>query len=489
MCSAMRKQGEQAGRTPGRRLLLAVALAFFAGCSSGPAGAPQGSGRAQPPQPRMSAAPLSSGRSAAPGPSSLLSAAPPVAPACQAIRVAPPALIDSAIDVAVPAIVDPNHTMEGFFDRVARLVRGNATDHVRIGVFGDSNMTMDWITGEMRRTAQGEYGDGGHGYVALGRPWNWYRHMDVRSGHDPLDYTPFAVSTRPSPEQCYGYAGIAARSERPGAVTWVATAEASSPIGTRASEFDAYFLRKPKGGTFEIRADGAVVERVSTESDRLEAGFVGFSLPDAPHRVEFVTTTRNAVTFFGVTLERKQPSIVVDSLGVGSASGPLLLRQNREVMREALKHRKYDLIILLLGGNQVWPVTYERLMGDLVDRLREALPGASVLITSPVDQVESILAWQSVPSLAQAARQNRKVAEEKGTAFWDFRGAMGGDASMARFIVTGMGRADGIHLSPKGAAYMGRRMLYALWRDLDAYLASHPEAGCELRHDGASASR
>ena len=159
-------------------------------------------------------------------------------------------------------------------------------------------------------------------------------------------------------------------------------------------------------------------------------------------------------------------------------------------LQKAKKHlEEMDLIILLLGGNQVWPVTYERLMGDLVDRLREALPGASVLITSPVDQVESILAWQSVPSLAQAARQNRKVAEEKGTAFWDFRGAMGGDASMARFIVTGMGRADGIHLSPKGAAYMGRRMLYALWRDLDAYLASHPEAGCELRHDGASASR
>jgi len=412
----------------------------------------------------------------------------PEAPSCQAVRVEPPALIASPIDVAVPAIVDPNRTMQGFYDRIAQLVRGTATDHVRIGVYGDSNMTMDWITGEMRRTAQATHGDGGHGYIALGRPWNWYRHMDVRAGHDPRDYTPFAVSTRPSQDNCYGYAGIAARSERPGAITWVATADGSSPVGTNASEFEAYFLRKPGGGSFEIRADGERVGEVATESTRLEAGFHAFSLPDAPHRVEFISTTRNSVVLFGVTLERKRPSFIVDSLGVGSASGPLLLRQNREVMREALRHRKYDLIILVLGGNQVWPVTYEKLMGELVDRLREALPQVAVLITSPVDQVDSVQAWQSVPSLAQAARQNRSVAQSKGTAFWDFRGAMGGEASMGRFIVTGMGRADGIHLTPKGAAYMGRRMLHALWRDLDGYLASHPEAGCPAAQENGSTS-
>jgi hypothetical protein len=34
----------------------------------------------------------------------------------------------------------------------------------------------------MRRILQTKYGDGGHGFVAAGRPWGWYLHQDVR--HD-----------------------------------------------------------------------------------------------------------------------------------------------------------------------------------------------------------------------------------------------------------------------------------------------------------------
>ena len=68
-------------------------------------------------------------------------------------------------------IVDEAHDLDSFYARVSPVsVRGKAKDHVRIAVYGDSNMTMDFITGSMRRLLQGKYGDGGHGYVAMGRP-------------------------------------------------------------------------------------------------------------------------------------------------------------------------------------------------------------------------------------------------------------------------------------------------------------------------------
>ena len=69
----------------------------------------------------------------------------------------------------VPAIEDPDgRNMNALYAKLARLLRHAATDHVRIGMYGDSNMTRDYITGEMRRTFQLRQGDGGHGFVSLG---------------------------------------------------------------------------------------------------------------------------------------------------------------------------------------------------------------------------------------------------------------------------------------------------------------------------------
>jgi len=395
------------------------------------------------------------------------------------VQAAVPELIPSKIDVPLPPVVDPGGAMTHFYERVAGLLHGRASGHVRIGVFGDSNMTMDWITGELRRTLQGMYGDGGHGYVALARPWEWYHHMDVRMGHDPRDWAPFAVSTHQSDDQCYGFGGIAARSQRADAITWVETADAAAPIGTHASRFQLYYLLRPMGGSFDIRLDGNVVATIETRGNELDGGYYTFRAEDMPHRMEIVSRTAAPSVVFGAALERDTPSIIVDSLGVGAVSGPLLLRQNHRVMKSSLRSRDYDLIVLLLGSNQVWPARYGAQMAELIARFREALPEVSILIMTPVDQVDSLKAWQSLPRVREVSEQNRKVAEDNRCAFWDFRGAMGGEASMVRFIISDMGVADGIHLTHKGATYMGRRVAHALWRDLNRYLAGHPRAGCD----------
>ncbi|MBI5537518.1 MAG: hypothetical protein HY898_32650 [Deltaproteobacteria bacterium] len=408
---------------------------------------------------------------------------------CSPVHVDLPELIPASIDVPVPPVVDPAGSMAHFHERMASLLRGQARDHVRIGVFGDSNMTMDWITGEMRRVLQARYGDAGHGYVALARPWEWYRHMDVKAGHDPRDWTPFAVSTHQADDQCYGFAGIAARSERAGAITWVATADPPAPIGTHASRFGVYYLRKPRSGPFDIQLDGRVVASLTTDHARIEAGYYAWTADDAPHKVEFISRAAVPTVLFGVTLERAAPGVVIDSLGIGAVSGPLLLRQNREVMRGALRARRYDLIVLLLGSNQVWPVRYVQEMTDLIARLRDALPEVSILVTTPVDRIDSMKAWRSVPGVREVSIQNRKVAEENRCAFWDFRGAMGGEASMLKFVLTNMAGGDGIHLTQKGASYMGRRTAYAIWRDLEGYLSNHPAAGCSPGASESTAER
>ena len=259
----------------------------------------------------------------------------PAARDCTPLEVAPPELITTPFDVPLPPLVDPEgRALASFYRRFAELLRGKATDHVRIAVYGDSNLTEDLLTGEMRRVLQARYGDAGHGYVAFGKPWAWYRHMDVEHDLEPRAWHSFAVSTDAARDQAYGLGGIAAESLSGGARAWVRTAPSSAPVGTRVSRIHVFYLERPGGGRFKIRVDGEDLATIATERDRLATGYRQLSLPDGPHGIGFVAD--RGVRLFGVALERETPGIVIDSLGVGGANEVLLARMNPAIVREAL---------------------------------------------------------------------------------------------------------------------------------------------------------
>src|SRR5262249_27239268 len=151
-----------------------VALAAL-GCAGAapepPAASPRSPGRAARGPVAVEPRPTGATRSADPWPTPI---------ACEPLAVPPLDAGKDPVGVPLPPIVDATGLVMGpFYERLARLARGRADDHVRIAVYGDSNLTMDWITGRMRRQLQARYGDAGHGFIALGRPWSHYKHMDV----------------------------------------------------------------------------------------------------------------------------------------------------------------------------------------------------------------------------------------------------------------------------------------------------------------------
>jgi hypothetical protein len=399
---------------------------------------------------------------------------------CEPLQTTLPELITTDIDVPVPAIEDPTGAMATLHDKLARLLRGKASEHVRIGVYGDSNMTRDYITGEMRRTLQARQGDGGHGFVSLGQPWTWYLHQDVRHGLDKDGWKSVNMSTVQVLDRLYGFAGIAAEAQRPGAVTWVATAPELSVIGRTVSHLDVYFLKRPKGGTFDIRVDGQVLSTVDTRSESIEAGFHAFDLPDAPHKVEFVAGPRGLVRLMGVTLERGQPSIIVDSLGIGGVSMELIAKGHRAVALQTLRRRRYDLVMFLTGATESDTPGHAKAVEQVVALHREALPGVPILLMSPPDLAGGPSGKPTLnPRMGRLSREKRRLALANGCPFWDFRAAMGGDQSIVRFTDRKMTWNDYIHLSEKGGAYMGRRLAFALWRDLMGHLERDSSAGCD----------
>jgi hypothetical protein len=383
-------------------------------------------------------------------------------------------LIQTRIDVPIPEIEDFGTGMQRFYARLDEVLGGRSRGPLRVAVYGDSNLTEDLFTGEMRRVLQGRYGDAGHGYVAVGKPWTWYRHMDVVHDLEPRAWKSYAVSTAAVSDQYYGIGGIAAESLSGRARAWVETAPPDSPVGRHAGVVEVFYLQRPKGGRFTVRADGKDLAVVETDAPTLGVGFRRFELEEGPHRIGFVAD--HGVRLFGVVLERKLPGVVIDSLGVGGANEVLLARMQTDGVRAALKHRPYDLVIFLTGATEDDTDAHDTALRERLLLHREALPQAALLVMSPPDYAYG---GRRLPKpskrIARLARRKQRIASDLGCAFWDFHGAMGGELSIARFADLGMAHSDLAHLNARGNAYMARRFLEAVRRGFDA----HTPAACD----------
>ncbi len=417
------------------------------------------------------------------GPSTVAVAAPALsasaslpAPVCADLVVELPEIISAGLDAPQPDIVDDGETLAAFFEKAARVVRKNGTDHVRIGVYGDSNMTMDFQTGEMRRILQKRYGDAGHGFIAAGRPWGWYLHRDIKHDADGR-WVAYDVSTDRAPDAIYGFANISMKSKEGNALSWLETVDETHDVGRSFSKFEIYALAQPWGGAFTVTLDGTLLETIETKADKKTPVFKAFETKDAAHRLELRAKGGN-VRLFGTVVERAGASFIVDSLGVGALNAEQLQWVDKESHRLTLAHRKYDLIIDMTGTNMFALDMHPKWMKNLIAMLRAAIPDVPVLLVSPPDLGHWDKPDESDARIVGVGKQKLEIARVEKTAFWDYWSAMGGQGSIFKFKAHGMAGGDLVHLNEKGGRYMGSRLGQALFRGLAAYGKKHPKAGC-----------
>ncbi len=408
-------------------------------------------------------------------------AVPPPSVACPPIddaKLTPPSCAATVVTTPIPPVVDPKGSLSSFYEHLAALARGVATDHVRIAMYGDSNLTMDGITGQIRRHLQTGLGDGGHGWVSLARPWAWYQHEDVRHSGTWRHFRQISTSTDQIHDAHYGLANIAAEGYGAGAAAWVATAREGGPVGTRASRFDVFYLKRPDGGDFDVVVDGKRTMTVTTRGPAYASAFERFTLSDEAHEIRVVLAGHGSVRLFGVTLERETPGVVVDSLGAGALNFEQMAHVKSSTRTPMVERRGWNLVVFQLGTNMFALKLHKQWAKAVLAEMRAALPAASFMLVTPVDYLLDYNDAHSDPRIVAVGEQLREVAAETGIAFWDFREAMGGDASIRSFIKKGLAEPDRVHLKKPGAELMADRMLCAMTRDLRAYLASHPDAGC-----------
>ena len=405
---------------------------------------------------------------------------PPISPA--AMREV--AFDTSVVKTPIPAIEGDPQLLARLYEKLARVSRGS-NERLRIAVYGDSNMTPDFITGSIRRELQARFGDGGHGFVAAVRPWPWYLHVDVLHGVTKEGtWRVFATSTSPIKDRLYGFANMAGESGEPNARTWVMTRPENDKDktlpGTRATSAEIFYLRRPAGGSFSVLVDGKKTEDVVASQRVTEAGFARATFPDGPHKVEAVVRNGHRVRFFGIALERAVPGIVIDSLGTGALNYEQLGRVEEGTRRAMLKERDYDLVVFLLGTNMFAPDMHEKWVKTALASFRAALPDTPMMLMSPPDVGKGPKDWTSDPRIEKMATLFRDIATAEHLLYWDFWRAMGGTGSIKRFAQNQIALRDFVHLGWKGGALMGRRFSHELVRGFTAYVMEHPEAGCDF---------
>jgi lysophospholipase L1-like esterase len=418
----------------------------------------------------------------------------PVCAPLDASKIAPFATCTTkVVKIPVPEIEDETGSLAPFYRKVAQVERKEATKPLRIGMYGDSNLTSDFISGHLRRVLQARWGDAGHGWISLSRPWGSYRHEDVSTGGMWNLFKQWAPTTHVCPDKEYGFANMAAESNEIGAAGWAGTTKnEKAEVGKAVTQFELHYLKQKGGGSLRVEIDKKDIKTISTKTEgdaKFELGVDTFPVDEGPHEIRVFVRGDGKVRIFGTSLDRfpakfepEKPGVQLDSLGAGALNYERLTWVANDVRKPGLQKRNYDLVILWLGMNVMFVPPNEGYAKSFLHDLKDALPGVPILIMSPSDTAKDG-DTKSDPRIVQVIDQMRKVAKDEGVAFWDFREAMGGDGAVIGFTKRGLTGEDHIHFGPEGSKLMGDRFLCSFTNAYSAFIAKNPEAGCRAATD------
>jgi lysophospholipase L1-like esterase len=342
-----------------------------------------------------------------------------------------------------------------FFEQLYRHQNGDLAGPLKLLQYGDSHTAADDWTGDIRNHFQEMFGDGGSGYSFAGSPYRGYRRFDLRSGATK-GWATGGVMGRAG-DGIHGLGGISISAHAP---------RESVYLSVECQTFELYYLKQPGGGGVQIFDNGMPVEQVSTEG-AIGPGYYRYETEPGPHRFEVETLDAAPVRLFGWVAE-KATGVTYESLGINGGQASVVLGWNIDILQANLEHRNPALIVLAYGtneaGNKGWTVErYRLLYVQLIRRLRQAAPTATILVLGPPDRyIHTRAGWTVLTGIDTIVEAQRQAALSEGCAFWDMRAKMGGSGSMRQWVQAGMGQPDYVHFTTPGYRKIGD----AVFRDL-----------------------
>lgn len=343
------------------------------------------------------------------------------------------------VEASARNLTDPNHSLDPFYRKLSLTDARQSGAITRISHYGDSPVTNDGITAPTRRLLQERFGDAGHGFILIDRPWAWYGHQAITFSAGGGWLSDSLMNPRIN-DGAFGFGGVTFRANGAGKFARFAPAD-TGDTGKKFSRMEVYFLRQPNGGQFNVNVNGTNEQTVSTSSQAVESGFIELNGPQSGSNYFEIKTVQGNVRLFGAVIENDGPGIVYDSLGVnGAYAGLLATVMNEQHWAAQLQHRNPDLVILNYGTNESQYASdsqmarYDQDLREVIRRIRAGLPGVSILVVSPMDRgTRSGGKIVTLPSIPKIVELQRRVALESNCAFFDLFTAMGGEGTMTKW--------------------------------------------------------
>lgn len=411
-------------------------------------------------------------------------------------------------------------TLRPYFDKLARARTHEAGARpVHILQIGDSHTAGDAITGGWRDLLQAQYGSGGRGVMAAGRPYQGYLTYGATASMSPgwtVKSTFGAASAYPRP--AIGISGFS-----------VSTAQESATLGLTVDPSEAFnrftvcALATPGAGSITIHV-GFTVEEFNLSSFATRSECRTIETPEPQLSAQLVAHGGPVTVTSWASFNDSRGGVVVSNLGVSGSQFVHLGRADDAVIAEELRSYKPDLIVIAFGTNEgfaprVEPGQYEIVLRSQLARIRRLVRNVPILLLGAPDaNTRNVALWANAPGSAidcnarsqtiedvmatlrasEAAGEGaqtpalpetdptgrplfvppglavvrdvqRRVADELNIAFWDWQARMGGACSAARLVKASppLMRGDFVHYNKAG----GWEIAKALQADLAAAAA------------------
>jgi lysophospholipase L1-like esterase len=353
-----------------------------------------------------------------------------------------------------PNLMDEHDNLRAFYLALWRTELGAPGAITRVLHYGDSPVTADSITADVRSLLQQHFGDAGHGFVLVAKPWAWYGHRGVE-----MEGKGWRIAAATQVRAKDGFHGL-------GGVSFEGDTGASShfELAEDHAQLEIHFLRQPGGGVLTVEAEGQRLGQVETDGPDKQPDYQTFPLNAGARQID-LSVERGPVRLFGVSFERNTPGVIYNSLGLNGGQVQVVVRYfDKPQWTEELQHQHPDLVVINYGTNESIYADYiERSypgeLRQVIERVKAAVPRASVLIMSPMDrgQRDASSRITTVPTLPRLVEIQSQMASEMGCAFFNTFQAMGGEGTMARWYDSQprLVSADFTHPLPAGARKVG----------------------------------
>ncbi|MFO0661540.1 MAG: GDSL-type esterase/lipase family protein [Polyangiaceae bacterium] len=376
------------------------------------------------------------------------------APVVSASASASATVVASASASGAPATVAKG-PLGHFRGALSDLASGARKKPVRIAWIGDSHTAADFWTGAARKKLQEKYGDAGQGFVHVGWGTGKYRHDGFKLDPRKWETVPAQPATSAKTDDgVFGLGGIRFEAAEPSASASLSL----QGTGEGKVTWDLAY-RNPAGSSLRVKVDGGKpIDLGETKGALIQHRSFSGNFAGGKLEVEAVS---GRPQLFGAVVERDQPGIVLDTLGIGGARVATTLVWDEPSWTSELTRRAPQLVVVAFGTNESQEKSgteerYQRQMDSLLTRVRAAAPDADCVVITPMDR-SKVEAEQRLPKIAKgfaaAAAKHRCVV-------WSAFDVMGGEGSMQAWINENPPRAqaDGIHLSARGYAWLGDKL-------------------------------